>query len=96
MVEVGFGAGACGAGGSLQIADGVWVESVFVFADTGVWDSAVTEGDLPVGVSDLLESAAVAERTGFNRRVLAGHAEDVGHHADSAFVELLCGEFADP
>lgn len=96
MVEVGFGAGACGAGGSFQVADGVWVESVFVFADAGVWDSAVTEGDLPVGVSDLLEAAAVAERTGFDWRVLAGHAEDVGHHAYAAFVELFGGEFADP
>ena len=95
-VEVGFGAGTCGAGCSFQIADRVWVQPVFVFTDAGVWDSAITEGDSPVGVFDLLESATVTERAGFDWRVLAGHAEDVGHHAYAAFVELFGGEFAHP
>lgn len=85
-VEVGFGACACGAGGSFEVAGGVGVESVGVFADACVGDSTVAEGDLPVGVTDLLEAAAVAEGSGFDRRILAGHAEDVGHHAYAAFV----------
>lgn len=48
------------------------MESVGVFADSGVGDSTVAEGDLPVGVPDLLEAAAVAEGSGFDWRVLAG------------------------
>lgn len=59
-VEVGFGAGVCGVGGSFEVACGVGVESVGVFAESRVGDSTVAEGDLPVGVSGLLEAAAVA------------------------------------
>lgn len=67
-----------------------------MFAEAGVGYAIVTEGDSPVECACLLEAAAVAEGSGFGWRVLAGHAEDVGHEACSAFVELLGGEFAGP
>lgn len=67
-----------------------------MFADAGVWYTIVAECYAPVEGAGLLEAAAVAEGSGFDWRVLAGHAEYVGHHAGSAFVELLCGEFAGP
>lgn len=67
-----------------------------MFAEAGVGYSTVSECDAPVEGAGLLETAAVAEGSGFDWRVLAGHAEDVGHHACSAFVELLGGEFAGP
>lgn len=95
-VEVGFDFVVCGVGGAFQVARGVGVESVYVFAESRVWDAIVAECDAPVECAVLLEAAAVAEGSGFDWRVLAGHAEYVGHHAGSAFVELLCGEFAGP
>lgn len=67
-----------------------------MFAEAGVGDAIVAEGDAPFEGAGLLEAAAVAECSGFDWRVLACHAEYVGHHADTAFVELLCGEFAAP
>lgn len=67
-----------------------------MFAEAGVGDAAVAECDAPFEGACLLEAAAVAEGSGFDWRVLAGHAEYVGHHAGSAFVELLGGEFAGP
>lgn len=96
MVEVGFDFVVCCGGCAFEISCGVWVETVFVFADAGVWYATVTECDTPVECAGLLEAAAIAQCSGFDWRVLAGHAEYVCHHADSAFVELLCGEFADP
>lgn len=96
MVEVGFDFVLCCGGGAFEVSGGVGVEAVFVFADAGVGYAAVAECDAPVECAGLLEAAAVAEGSGFDWRVLAGHAEDVGHHANSAFVELLCGEFACP
>lgn len=71
-VEVGFDFVVCRACGSFEVAGGVGVESVGVFAEAGVGDSIVAEGDLPVGVSDLSEAAAVAQCSGFYWRVLAG------------------------
>jgi hypothetical protein len=95
-VEVGFDFVVCGGGGALQVSGGVWVEAVYVFAEARVGDATVAECDAPVEGAGLLEAATVAEGSGFDWRVLAGHAENVGHHAGSAFVELLCGEFAGP
>lgn len=95
-VEVDFDFVVCCCGGAFQVSGGVWVEAVFVFSEAGVGDTIVSECDAPVEGVDLLEAAAVAECSGFDWRVLAGHAEYVGHHACSAFVELLGGEFANP
>ena len=73
-VEVGFDFVVCGGGGALEVSGGVGVELVFVFAEEGVGDAVVAEGDAPVEGVGLLEAAAVAEGSGFDGCVLAGHA----------------------
>lgn len=60
MVEVGFDFVVCCGGGAFEVFGGVGVESVGVFAEAGVGDSTVAEGDSPVECAGLLESAAVA------------------------------------
>lgn len=59
-VEVGFDFVVCGGGGAFEVAGGVWVELVGVFAEPRVGDATVAEGDSPVEGAGLLEAAAVA------------------------------------
>lgn len=59
-VEVGFDFVVGCGGGAFQVSGGVGVELVFVFAESGVGDSTVAEGDAPVECVCLLEAAAVA------------------------------------
>lgn len=73
-VEVGFDFVVCCGGGAFEVAGGVGVEAVYMFAEAGVGDTTVTECDTPVEGAGLLEAAAVAEGSGFDWRVLSGHA----------------------